>query len=140
MAGMNDEAATLEKGPSLGGNGGDPFGEGSHRIFWPRDIVVGQLQDEIRQTLGSEVQIAVSIPTDSDGADHTVGEQHRLTIFVKPSGAGDRVAELLAAHRPDPYYGMSDDEVKRAQLEEKVRSGAELTMKDMQAALRMLMP
>ncbi|MGW1436847.1 hypothetical protein ACWD7M_16550 [Streptomyces griseus] len=136
---MSDEALSLEKDVPLGGRGGDPFGGGSHQISWPRSVGVGQLQHEITQALGPDVRIAVSIPTDGHGGDHEVCEQHRLEIYVSPSSAGAGVQKLLSAHRPDPYYGMSAAEIERVQLEEKIRSGAALTMAEMQSALRLLL-
>ncbi|MFE6000279.1 hypothetical protein ACFQ6C_26020 [Streptomyces sp. NPDC056454] len=140
MADMNDKAVISDEASVTAGGAGDPFGGGSHRISWSRDVVVGQLQNEISLALGDGVRIAVAVPTDDDGIDYEISAQHRLTIFVTPASAGAGVEEALAAHRPDPYYGMTPEEVERAQLEEKIRSGAELTMRDMQAALRILMP
>ncbi|THA72557.1 hypothetical protein E6R60_26885 [Streptomyces sp. A0642] len=136
MAGMTDSTLSNEAAAE---DSMDPFGGGSHVISWPRAVTVGQLTDEIAQALGNEVSIAVAMPTDANGADREVSGQHPLKIFVTPPSTDlAAVKQLLAAHRPDPHYGMSDEDIKRGSLERKIRSGEELTMAEVQAALRML--
>lgn len=139
MAGMTDDVTLSDTFSEQGGDGGDPFGGGSHLIEWPRAVTVGQFQDEVAQACGDDVRIAVTVPTNEDGTDHTVSGQHPLKVYVSASADLSSVRKVLAAHRPDPYYGMSDDDVRRAQLEEKIRSDEDLTLREINQALQMML-
>lgn len=117
----------------------DPFGGDSQRFTWTRPVTVGQLQAELDETVGPQVRVAMVFPRDSDGVEVQADTQNPITVYVTPSSADlAAVRQVLAAHRPDPYYGMSDEEREGAQLREKIASGADLTMDEMQQALRLL--
>ncbi|MET7363250.1 hypothetical protein ABZS76_33100 [Streptomyces sp. NPDC005562] len=124
---------------SVATTGVDPFSGDSQRFTWPRQANIGQLQIEITEALGDQVRLAFISPRDTEGGDVEVSDEAPLIVFVTPSSADlAAVRQVMAAHRPDPYYGMSDEERQVAQLQEKIRSGADLTMEEMQKALRML--
>ncbi|MEU6362303.1 hypothetical protein [Streptomyces albidoflavus] len=121
------------------GGGGDPFLGNCQQFTWPRAVHIGQLQAEVSEVMGEQVRLAIVLPVGEDGMDVEVGAARPLTVFVTPSSADlSALRRVMAAHRPDPYYGMTDDERQRAQLEEKVRSGADLSLAEIQQALRML--
>ncbi|WP_428957923.1 hypothetical protein [Streptomyces sp. cg35] len=118
----------------------DPFDGDSQKFSWPRQVNIGQLQIEVTEALGEQVRLAFILPVGEDGVDEPIDDDHPLVVYVTPSSADlAAVRQVMAAHRPDPYYGMSDEERQAAQLQEKVASGAELSLPEMQQALRLLM-
>ncbi|MFD8648642.1 hypothetical protein [Streptomyces mirabilis] len=132
----DDETPQLANTPL---DSSDPFGGDSQRFTWTRNVTVGQLQAELDETVGPEVRIAMVFPRDSDGVEVEADDQNPITVYVTPSSADlAAVRQVMAAHRPDPYYGMSDEERGDAQLRVKIASGAELTMDEIQRALRLL--
>ncbi|MCX4799575.1 hypothetical protein OG497_37610 [Streptomyces sp. NBC_01242] len=138
MAGLTkDEAASQrEDAPA---DSFDPFGGDSQCFTWNRAVMVGQLQDELAETVGPEVRVAMLFPRDGEGQEIEVGPQNPITVYVTPSSA-DLVAvrQVMGAHRPDRYYGLTDNERQDAQLREKIASGADLTQDEMQRAFRLL--
>ena len=138
MAGMTkeDELPQQASDPS---DSSDPFGGDSQRFTWPRHVMVGQLQAELDESVGPDVRIAMVFPRDGDGQEVEADGQNPITVYVTPSSADlAAVRQVMAAHRPDPYFGMSDEDRENAQLREKIASGAELSMDEMQRALRLL--
>jgi hypothetical protein len=139
MAGLNKH--DVEPTPEENGSGDpvDPFRGDSHRFTWNREVAVGQLQVEVTEALGPSVQVAAVIPIDEDGLPGPVSAQDPVIFYVTPSSVDlAAVRRVLAEHRPDPYYGMTDEEREQAQLREKIAAGGELTPGEMQMALRML--
>lgn len=119
--------------------GGDPFDGDSTVFAWPRDVSIGQLQIEVTAQLGENVRLAVVAPVDEVGGPAPVDAQNPLTVFVTPTSADvAAVRQVFAAHRPDPYFGMGEEERHSAQLADKVRSGEDLTVEEMRQALRLL--
>ncbi|MGW7100414.1 hypothetical protein [Streptomyces sp. NPDC054838] len=118
----------------------DPFAGDCQRFAWPREVNIGQLQVEVSAALGDEVRLVVSPPVVAEGGTVAVDAQNPLIVFVTPASADlAAVRRILAAHAPDPYYGISDLERQKMQLREKVRSGADLSLAEMQEAMRMLL-
>jgi hypothetical protein len=116
-----------------------PFRGDSQRFTWPRDLGIGQLQEEVTEALGPDVRLAALFPFDADGAPVAVSAQAPVTLYVTPSSADlAGVKQVLAAHKPDPYFGLSDEEKARVQLREKIASGQELTAQETTMALQML--
>jgi hypothetical protein len=141
MAGLtNDEAEPTATDLEVGdGDAKDPFLGNSQCFTWARDLGIGQLQEEVSESLSPEVRIAALFPHDGQGELLPVDAQHPITIYVTPSSADlAAVRQVLAAHRPDPYYGMSDEERTQAHLRAKIAAGEDLTPDEMQMALRML--
>lgn len=141
MAGlMNDEAEPLSV--DTAGDGADPkcpFRGDSQRFTWPRDLQIGQLQEEVTGALGPDVRLAAFFPLDADDAPVAVDAQNPVTLYVTPSSADVAgVKQVLASHKPDPYYGMTDEQRAQAQLREKIASGQTLTPEETTAALQML--
>ncbi|PPS89450.1 hypothetical protein [Streptomyces sp. MH60] len=138
MAGLSKD---MEPTPEADGSSDpvDPFRGDSYRFTWTRQVEVGQLQAEVTETLGPSVQVAAVIPIDEDGMPGPVSAEDPITFYVTPSSVDlAAVRRVLAEHRPDPYYGMSDEERAQAQLREKIAAGGQLTPDEMQMALRML--
>jgi hypothetical protein len=142
MAGMNEDLGVpggLSFGEIQVSTIVDPFDGDSQRFDWPHPVSIGQLQVEVEEALGEHIRVAFIPPVDEEGADEEVSEEHPLIVYVTPSSADvTAVRQVMAAHRPDPYYGMTDEERQAVQLQEKIRSGAELSMEEIQTALRML--
>lgn len=116
----------------------DPFAGDSQMLKWPAEVNLGQLQVEVIAALGA-VQMAVYPPEDASGAVLPVTAADPLVVFVSPASTDlAAMREVLAAHRPDPYYGLSPEQIRQVQLEAKVRSGADLTMEELQQAVRQL--
>jgi hypothetical protein len=142
MAGLMDDVA--EPIPAeTAADGSDPkcpFRGDSQRFTWPRDLQIGQLQDEVTEALGPDVRLAAFFPLDDEGEPVPVGAQTPITLYVTPSSADlAAVKQVLATHRPDPYYGMTDEQKAQAQLREKIASGQPLTPEETTAALQMLL-
>lgn len=117
----------------------DPFAGNGVQFSWPSEVNVGQLQNELVKALGPGVQIAVHWSKTEDGEDAPVDPKSPLEVFVTPKSVDlDAVRKVMSVHRPDPYYGMSQEGRRRVQLTEKVKSGADLSMQEMQEALRMM--
>lgn len=144
MAGMitNDGAvdpvseATVEDGVDPK----DPFRGDSQRFTWTRALELGQLQAEVAEALGSGIQLAVLHQYDDDDRVLPVDPQNPVTIYVTPSSADiAALRQVLAAHKPDPYYGMDDEQKAQAQLKEKIAAGEALSPEEMTMALQMLM-
>jgi hypothetical protein len=117
-----------------------PFLGNSQRFTWSRDIEMGQLQDEVTLALGSDVRLAAFFPLDENEAAQPVDAHHPIILYVTPSSADvAAVKQVLGAHKPDPYYGMTDEEKVQAQLREKIASGQTLTPEELTLALQMLL-
>lgn len=141
MAGlMNDGAEPLSADTAADGSDSKcPFRGDSQRFTWSRDLEIGQLQEEITEALGPDVRLAAFFPLDDAGEPVGVDPQAPVTLYVTPSSADlAGVKQVLAAHKPDPYYGMTADERARAQLREKIASGQVLTPEETTEALQML--
>lgn len=116
----------------------DPFAGDSQMLKWTSEVNLGQLQVEVIAALGP-VQMAVYPPEDASGEVLPVSAADPLVVFVSPASTDlAAMRAVLAAHRPDPYYGLSPDQIQQVQLEAKVRSGADLTMEELQQAVRQL--
>lgn len=138
MAGMTKDEETPQR-EGAPADSADPFGGNSQRFTWTRSVMLGQLQDELDATVGPDVRIAMMFPLDGEGQETEVDAQNPITVYVTPSSADlAAVRQVMAAHRPDPYYGMSDEERQNAQLREKIASGVDLTPDEMQRAFRLL--
>lgn len=143
MAGLikDDGAAPVpaEAMAAGGGDSKDPFSGDSQRFTWPRELEMGQLQAEVTEALGPDVRLAAFFNHDEEGAQLPVSADRPVVIYVTPSSADlAAVKQVLAVHKPDPYYGMSPEQVQQEQLKAKIASGQELSAEEMQAALRML--
>lgn len=116
----------------------DPFQGDSQMVKWGQEINLGQLKDEVTAALGA-VQMAVYPPEDEAGADLPVDADHPNLVFVSPSSV-DLVAlrRMLGAHRPDPHYGLTPEQIQQAQLHEKIRAKEPLTQDELLQAVQML--
>jgi hypothetical protein len=93
----------------------------------------------VTQALGPAVRLAAFFPLDDDNDPLPVDAQSPITLYVTPSSADlAAVRQVLAAHKPDPYYGMTDEEKVQAQLREKIAAGQTLSSEEMTLALQML--
>lgn len=138
MAGMTKDEETPQR-EGAPADSSDPFNGNSQRFTWNRSVLTGQLQAELDETVGPEVRIALVFPQDGEGQEIEADAQNPITVYVTPSSADlTAVRQVMGAHRPDPYYGMSDDERQDAQLREKIASGLDLTPGEMQRAFRLL--
>jgi hypothetical protein len=141
MAGLtNDDTTPAPVETAVDGTDSKcPFQGDSQRFTWSRDIQIGQLQDEVTQAMGPAVRLAAFFPLDDEGDALPVDAQNPVTVYVTPSST-DMAAlkQVFAVHRPDPYYGMTDDEKAQAQIREKIASGQTLTAEEMTLAFQML--
>ena len=138
MAALTKDDAEAIPVEAEDGDKRDPFKGDSQRFTWPRGVEIGQLQDEVTLALGPSVRLAAFYPVD-DGVPLPVDAQNPVTLYVTPSSADlAAVRQVLAGHRPDPYYGMSEEERTNAQLREKIASGQTLTAEETTRALQML--
>lgn len=137
---MNDGAEPLPADAAVDGSDPRcPFRGDSHRFTWARGLEIGQLQEEITEAIGPDVRLAAFFPLDDEGAPVTVDAQNPVTLYVTPSSADlAMVKQVLAGHRPDPYYGLTEEEKALVQLREKIASGQALTPEETTAALQML--
>ncbi|MFF7198157.1 hypothetical protein ACFZAM_31175 [Streptomyces sp. NPDC008079] len=119
----------------------DPFGDrGSIKIAWSSELNVGQLFDEFRALEGitPDAQYTTYTPEDDEGNAIPADADHPYVFFFTPPTLDVSVLKkALAAHRPDPYYGMDADQREQLQLVAKLRSGEDLTLEEMQKAIRM---
>ena len=143
MAGMSTEAVEVEPTPEAAEDGTDPkdpFRGNSQRFTWSRALNMGQLQEEISQALGPDVHLAVLHQYDEEDRELPVDAEHPVVVYVTPSSADlAAVRQVMSTHKPDPYYGMTDEEKAQAQLKEKLAAGEPLTPEEMQMAFRMLL-
>lgn len=141
MAGLmgNDDVAPLSEGEENGADPKDPFRGDSQRFSWTRDLELGQLQVEVTKALGPSVQLAVLYRYDEQGNTLPVDPQHPVTVYVTPSSADlEALRQVMAVHKPDPYYGMTDEQKRQVQLKMKIAAGETLTSDEMTMALQML--
>lgn len=133
-------SVAVEEGGPQSGAAADPFGGDCQQFAWPRDVHVGQLQVEVSEALGEEVRVALVLPRDGAGEPMAASGEHPVQVFVSPSMANaEAVREVMAVHKPDPYYGLPDEERRWRQLQHKARSGADLSMDEIQEALRLML-
>lgn len=141
MAGLTTDD-TEQTPAEMAADGSDPkcpFLGDSQRFTWSRDLQIGQLQDEITQAMGPAVRLAAFFPADEEGDRLGVDAQNPVVLYVTPSSADlAAVKQVLAAHKPDLYYGMTDEEKAQAQLREKIAAGQTLSPEEMTLALQML--
>lgn len=122
----------------------DPFGEGSPTLSWTSKINMAQFIAELTETLPG-TQIVAYLPQDDEsGEEVPVDATHPYVFFLSPPSTDlTAVRQVLASHRPNPYFGMTDDERQQQQivtgLREKVAAGEDLTDTDIQQALRLLL-
>lgn len=141
MAGLTDDAEPMPADATAddGGDSKCPFQGNSQRFTWSRDLEIGQLQEEVTGALGPDVRLAAFFPLDAEDAPLPVSAQHPITVYVTPSSADlAAVKQLLAVHKPDPYFGMTNEEKAQVQLREKIASGQTLTPEELTMALQML--
>jgi len=118
----------------------DPFRGDSQRFTWTRALELGQLQAEVAEALGPDIQLAVLHQYDDQDKVLPVDPKNPVTVYVTPSSVNvAALRQVMAAHRPDPYYGMTDEQKAQAQLKEKIAAGEALTSEEMTMALQMLM-
>jgi hypothetical protein len=126
----------------------DPFSGNSQVLTWNRDINLSQFNAELTSTLpGAQMISYQAIANVNDvltsGAAPIwaeVSDENPVVIYLSPSTIDlTQVQALLAAHRPDPYYGMSDQERLVAQVKAKLASGEVLTPEELTIALQALL-
>lgn len=118
----------------------DPFNGDSTIVKWATGINVGQLAVELQTALGDGVQLAAYLPQDEGGEETAPDESNPYVLFVSPSSVkAAAVRRVLAAHRPDPYFGMSEEDRARTQFIAKVQSPTDLSDEEMRHAVRLLM-
>ncbi|MFD7835619.1 hypothetical protein [Streptomyces sp. NPDC059761] len=140
MAELTDDATNIAVLSEQASAMLDPFAGDCQRFAWPREVQIGQLQVEVTEALGEAVRLVVVPSAAEEGGLLPVDAQNPLVVFVTPASADlGAVRRIMAAHVPDPYFGLSDADRQRMQLREKVRQGGDLSMAEMQEAMRMLL-
>ncbi|MGW9067925.1 hypothetical protein ACWGQT_00535 [Streptomyces yangpuensis] len=139
MAELTDDVVTTAVLSEAASTMLDPFAGDCQRFAWPREVNIGQLQVEVSEVLGEAVRLVV-VPPASEEGPLPVDVQNPLTVFVTPASADlAAVRKVMAAHVPDVHFGMSDLERQQMQLREKVRNGGDLSLAEIQDAIRMLL-
>ncbi len=142
MAGMTKDSSVdpVSDAAEGGVDPRDPFRGNSQKFTWARGLEVGQLQDEVVRALGPDVQVAVLHNYDEGGGDLPVDSQNPVTVFVTPSSTDIAALKaVMSAHRPDPYYGLTDEQKAQVQLKEKIAAGEPLTPQELTMALQMVL-
>lgn len=140
MAGMTPDDS-VDQVPEASGDvdSKDPFRGDSQRFAWTRNLELGQLQVEVTEALGPGIQLAVLHQYDDQGGVLPVDPQHPVVVYVTPSSVDlAALRQVMAVHKPDPYYGMTDEQIAQAQLKTKIAAGEALSPDEMTLALQML--
>jgi len=99
----------------------NPFGDRKCSVVTvSRDVSVSQLIDEITTDTGMDVQVVLT--RTKDGIDR---------LFVCPPVELDSLSRIVAAHEPDPRYGMSAEQREHEDLLDKMKRGEPLSQKEM---------
>lgn len=122
----------------------DPF-NGDSRIFsWGKDINLPQFNTELTAAFPGTHMVSYRAVSNPDATElgappeyADVTEDTPVTIFLSPSTIdANQVLALLAAHRPDPYFGMSDQQRALVQIKAKLATGDVLTPEEMTIAMQ----
>lgn len=107
----------------------DPFGD-SKTFEITKEVNEAQLQAEIEEAVGHPVQFGVHrIPGETEGI-----------LFISPGKEidGRTVAGKIRTHKPDPYFGLTDEQRLQAEVAEKVRQGKVLSPEELTVMLQAL--
>lgn len=108
---------------------GDPFGDSLRMVVDSPPNVV-QLQDELEEALGAEVSLSLAwSEEDRSGVLH---------VSPGPQEARQIIEETVAAHCPDPRYGLTEEDSLRSSVFEKIRQGEDLDLREVNVAIRAL--
>lgn len=113
----------------------NPFGEDA--LVYEVDVPINtsQLQDEISERVGSQVHLAASSESDEPFSRDNVG-----TLFVTPGDVERKtVLSALDKHKPDPLYGISDQNRAFMDLRERVGSGKAMTAAELTEGLAVVL-
>lgn len=112
----------------------DPFGD-SKTFQVTKPVNLCQLLDEINAALDFRVQMIMSGPSEPS-------EDDPATLYVSPGQVDGRTVQgKIKGHDPDPYYGMSEQEIAELKIVAKIRAGEVLTPEELTTALQhMLRP
>ena len=125
----------------------DPF-DGNSRIFsWGKDINLPQFNAELSTAVPGAHMVSYRAVTNRDDVElgalpvyADITEDTPVTIFLSPSTIdANQVLALLAAHRPDPYFGMSDQQRTLVQIRAKLSNGEILTPEEMTLAMQAML-
>ena len=120
---MADDVAGL-RWEALDLVGQRPLGASALVMEIDHPVEATQLGDEIALRVGHPVQVAV------------VGHVHRrLELHVVPPPPRELLEEVLAAHRPDPDYGLTAAQRERRDLLSKLRGEEPLSDRELRRAL-----
>lgn len=108
----------------------DPFGD-SKSFEVDKEIGLAQLQTEIEEACGHSVAMSLQrIPGNVSGI-----------LYVSPGDRidGRTVVGKIKSHKPDPFFGLSDEDRRRREVIEKIRKGEVPTPEEMTIALQALL-
>lgn len=103
----------------------NPFGDRKCSVVTvTSDVNVSQLTDEIVAATGMDVQAVLT--RSQDGIDR---------LFVCPPVEMDALGRIIAGHKADPRYGMSEERRAHEELIDKLKMGEPISQEEMAQAL-----
>jgi hypothetical protein len=93
------------------------------------DVHQRQLIEEVYAHLGDRNAYQVVLTGDDSGR----------ALYILGDTDMDAVQDVVTAHTPDPYYGMSDTDRKVSELRERLGNGEDLSPADLNTLLRAML-
>jgi hypothetical protein len=108
----------------------DPFDGASKTFEVDKEINLAQLQHEIEEASGATLQFSL----------HRIPGEVAGTLYIAPGKDidGRKVNGKIKSHKPDPHFGLTDEQRMRAKVAEKVRAGKVLTPEELTVILQSL--
>lgn len=126
----------------------DPFNGNSQVVTWGHPINLTQFVAELAAAL-PDVRIISYQPMENRGDVLNLGAapvwadpsaEDPVVMYLSPSTVDlNAVQRLLVAHRPDPYFGLTDQQRLLVQVRDKLANGEVLTSEEMMIALQALL-
>lgn len=113
----------------------NPFGEDAKHFEIKTPVNVAQLQDELRERLGTEVFLVVS-----SEHDEPISEDNPGFLFVSSGDVDGRTVHgAVETHQPDAMYGASASNQELVKLRKRLAEGKALTAAELTDALAVLL-
>lgn len=114
----------------------NPFDEGESLCTQvTKEINPTQLTDEIERAMGVAVQICIANPD----PEQAVSPDNPAKLYVHPVVEVEQVDKIVKDHVPDPDYGLSAEDQRRAELTGKLAQGHALDPAELMEALQMVL-
>jgi hypothetical protein len=114
----------------------NPFGEAECVVVEiEREVNVSQFTDEIETKVGHKVQVSLT----NVHPDQPIGMDNPARLYVTPVVPEKLIAEAISEHSADELYGMPAGQQERLRLAAKLEAGEELTIAEVNQALRLIL-